>query len=92
VLKNLTFDTRAAIALTIIAAFVAAYFKDPTDDTMKGALIAAFAGAWGYYLGSSKGSSDKTAALAMSRPVLQRAPEPPVSANDPTPPRKAAGK
>lgn len=49
-------DPKFAIAFTIILGFAAAYVHSP-DDTMKGALIAAFAGAWGYYLGSSNSSN-----------------------------------
>ncbi|WP_088183565.1 hypothetical protein [Sphingobium sp. Z007] len=49
-------DPKFIIAYTIIIGFAAAYIHNP-DDTMKGALIAAFAGAWGYYLGSSNGSN-----------------------------------
>jgi hypothetical protein len=56
-------ETKAVVALAIIALFAAAYLHEPTDDTMKGALIAAFAGAWGYYLGSSKGASENREAL-----------------------------
>jgi hypothetical protein len=33
-----------------------AYSEDVADATMKGALIGAFSGAWGYYLGSSRGA------------------------------------
>lgn len=55
--------TQAMIAGFIILLFGAAYMKEPTDDTMKGALIAAFAGAWGYYLGSSKGASENRETL-----------------------------
>lgn len=44
------------IALLIIGYFGVAYLIDPADETMKGALIAAFAGAWGFFLGSSSGS------------------------------------
>lgn len=50
-------DTKAVIALAIIALFAWAYVSHPTD-IMGGALIAAFAGAWGYYLGSSKSAGD----------------------------------
>jgi hypothetical protein len=46
---------RFIIAFTIIAGFAVAYITHPSD-TMNGALIGAFAGAWGYYLGSSSGS------------------------------------
>jgi hypothetical protein len=49
-------DPRFIIAFSIIVMFAAAYINNP-DDTMKGALIAAFAGAWGFYLGSSSGAS-----------------------------------
>lgn len=49
-------DPRFVIAYTVILGFAAAYIHSP-DDTMKGALIAAFAGAWGYYLGSSSSSN-----------------------------------
>lgn len=55
-------DTRAAIALLLITAFLVAYFLRPTD-VMSGALLAAFAAAWGYYLGSSKGASENRDAL-----------------------------
>ena len=48
-------DPRFMIAYTIILAFFVAYAFHPSD-TMNGALIAAFAGAWGFYLGSSSGS------------------------------------
>ena len=50
-------DTKAVIALSIIGLFAWAYISHPTD-IMGGALIAAFAGAWGYYLGSSKGAAE----------------------------------
>jgi len=46
-------SARFIIAFSIIWLFGYAYLDDPTDDTMKGALIAAFAGAWGFYLGST---------------------------------------
>lgn len=49
-------DPRFIIAFTIILGFFAAYVHNPSD-TMNGALIAAFAGAWGYYLGSSNSSN-----------------------------------
>jgi hypothetical protein len=49
-------DPRFVIAMSIILLFAGAYIADP-DATMRGALIAAFAGSWGYYLGSSSGSA-----------------------------------
>lgn len=50
-------DTRAVVATFIIVLFAVAYIRDP-NDTMQGALLMAFAGAWGYYLGSSKGAAE----------------------------------
>lgn len=49
-------DPKFVIAYTIILGFALAYIHNPSE-TMNGALIAAFAGAWGFYLGSSSGSS-----------------------------------
>jgi len=49
-------DPKFVIAYTIIIGFAAAYIYNPSE-TMNGALIAAFAGAWGYYLGSSNSSN-----------------------------------
>lgn len=48
-------DPRFVIAYTIILLFAGAYAWQP-DATMSGALIGAFAGAWGFYLGSSSGA------------------------------------
>lgn len=48
-------DPRFIIAYTIILGFAAAYYHNPSE-TMTGALIGAFAGAWGFYLGSSRGA------------------------------------
>lgn len=50
-------DPRFVVAYTIILGFAVAYIHNPSD-TMNGALIAAFAGSWGYYLGSSSGASN----------------------------------
>lgn len=49
-------DPRFIIAYSIIAGFFVAYVFNPSE-TMNGALIAAFAGAWGYFLGSSNSSN-----------------------------------
>ena len=48
-------EPRFVIAYTIITGFFVAYVFNPSE-TMNGALIAAFAGAWGYFLGSSSSS------------------------------------
>lgn len=69
-----TFDMRAAIGLLIVFGFMAAYFRqDSPDQMMKGALITAFATATGYWLGSSKGSSEKNAALSQLASATQPA-------------------
>lgn len=61
-LRALIPDTRAIVALGLIGAFLYAYFTEPESETMKGALIAAFSAAWGFYLGSSKGAHENRAA------------------------------
>jgi len=53
---NTFLDPRFAISYTIILLFGGAYIFNPSE-TMNGALIAAFAGAWGYWIGSSSGSA-----------------------------------
>lgn len=53
-------DPKLALSLLLIAMFGGAYAFDPSDDAMKGALIAAFSAAYGYWLGSSSGSARKT--------------------------------
>lgn len=55
--------SRAAITAIVVALFAFAYIENPTDEMMKGALIAAFSMAVSYWLGSSKGSSDKSEQL-----------------------------
>lgn len=49
-------DPRFVIAMSIITLFAGAYIATPTPE-MAGAIIAAFSGAWGYYLGSSSGAA-----------------------------------
>lgn len=50
-------DPKLFVAFAIIGLFAWAFAENPTDETFVGALIAAFAGAWGYYLGSSNTAS-----------------------------------
>jgi hypothetical protein len=50
-------DPKFFVALIVMGLFGWALGVDPDDATMKGALIAGFAGAWGYYLGSSNSSN-----------------------------------
>ena len=45
-------DPRFVITLLIGALFAYAYAQDPSDQAMKGALIAAFSAAYGFWLGS----------------------------------------
>ena len=57
------FHFRGLITVVIVVGFFVAYFMEPSNETMKGALIAAFAGAWGYWLGSSHGAAENREAL-----------------------------
>lgn len=57
-------DPKLYLSFTLIAMFAAAYAFDPGDEAMKGAMIAAFAAAYGYWLGSSSGSARKTDIMA----------------------------
>ena len=71
--RNDFLSPKLLIALVVLGMFGWALSVDPDDATMKGALIAGFAGAWGYYLGSSNASSqqhrqmDKALDLATDR-------------------------
>lgn len=56
-------DPKLWLSVVLIAMFAAAYAVDPNDEAMKGAMIAAFAAAYGYWLGSSSGSARKTEIL-----------------------------
>lgn len=47
-------DPRVWITLILIGLFGYAYAMDPSDQAMKGALIAAFAAAYGFWIGASK--------------------------------------
>lgn len=47
-------DPRVFITLALIGLFAFAYINDPSDQAMKGALIAAFAAAYGFWIGASK--------------------------------------
>lgn len=44
------------IAFAVMSLFAFAYTQAPQDETLRGALIAAFSASWGYYLGSSNGA------------------------------------
>lgn len=70
-------DARVLIALIIISGFFVVYGFNPEDDTLKGALIAAFAGAWGYFLGSSSGAKDANARVDKALDALSPTQPPP---------------
>lgn len=55
--------TRLVISLAVIALFAAAYLRHPDNALLIGALISTFTTAVNWWLGSSQGSSDKTAQL-----------------------------
>jgi hypothetical protein len=59
-MKDRFLQPQLLVALSLIGMFAWAYGVDPSDATMKGALIGAFAGAWGYYLGSSRGAQSQS--------------------------------
>jgi hypothetical protein len=50
-------DPRVYITAALIGLFGYAYIHNPADEAMKGALIAAFAAAYGYWIGASRGGS-----------------------------------
>jgi ABC-type uncharacterized transport system permease subunit len=57
-------DPRLLVTLLLIGLFSYAYIRNPSDDMMTGAIITAFAAAYGYWLGANKGNdkaSDNTA-------------------------------
>lgn len=74
-------DPRLFVAFAIIGLFGWAFAANMGDETMKGALIAAFAGAWGFYLGSSNNAArandraDK--AIELGHEALKQLPGPP---------------
>lgn len=49
-------DPRLLVSLLIMGLFAWAYGENVSDETMKGAIIAAFAGAWGFWIGSARAS------------------------------------
>lgn len=77
----LSLDPKLFVAFSIIGLFGWAFARNPTDEVMIGALIAAFAGAWGYYLGSSNTASranDRADnATQLTHEVMRRLPSPP---------------
>lgn len=52
---------REFVALILLLYFGWAFYMNPSNETIIGALLMAFAGAWGFYLGGSKVGSDTAA-------------------------------
>lgn len=55
---------RGAISVAVVVVFAYAFLQNPSDEMMRGAIIAALTQVTSYWLGSSKGSDDKTKMLA----------------------------
>jgi hypothetical protein len=51
-------NARELMAFSVVGLFAFGFASNPHDQTIVGALIAAFAGAWGFYLGGSKVGAD----------------------------------
>lgn len=47
-------EPRFLITLMLIGLFGFAYFQDPSDQAMKGAIIGAFSAAYGFWIGSKQ--------------------------------------
>lgn len=78
-----TLDARMFVAFGIIGMFGYAFFREANQDVknlMVGALIAAFAGSWGYYLGSSntatRANDRADANTALASEAMKRLPVP----------------
>lgn len=69
-------DPRFIITLLIGMLFAFAYAQDPTDQAMKGALIAAFSAAYGFWLGS-KDKDQSTVNTAKALDAIRAAQEAP---------------
>jgi len=48
------------VTMALIGLFAYAYISNPADESMKGALIAAFAAAYGYWIGANQQSAKST--------------------------------
>ena len=49
---------REFMAFAVVGLFAFAFWRNPTEDLMVGAIIAAFSTAYGFYLGGSKVGAD----------------------------------
>lgn len=75
-------DPRFLITLLLICLFGYAYADDPSDQAMKGAIIAAFSAAYGFWLGS-KGSEKATENTGKAFDAIRAAQESAPPAYDP---------
>lgn len=53
-------DPKAWVTVALIGLFAWAFGENPQDEQMRGALIAAFAAAYGYWLGNNASQSKAT--------------------------------
>jgi len=60
---------RFALSVGILVLFAYAYVRNPSEQLLIGALISMASGAVNYWLGSSKGSADKS--IELSRQAQQ---------------------
>lgn len=83
-------SAREIMAFAVVGLFGFAFVSNPTDQTIIGALIAAFAGAWGFYLGGSKVGADTATknadTLAETARVATTTPQPVEVINTPDKP------
>lgn len=57
-------DPQTVIAIMVMMMFGAVYWQNPHDESLKGAVITAFAAAYGYFIGSSAGAKRANDRLA----------------------------
>lgn len=74
-------DPRFVIAMLLMTLFAWSYWANPTE-TKDGAVIMAFAAAWGYYLNSSNSTNSARDQVGKALDIA--------AANAPTPPRPDA--
>lgn len=79
-------SAREIMAFAVVGLFAFAFISNPKDQTIVGALIAAFAGAWGFYLGGSKVGSDTATKNADTLAARATEPQPVIVTNPPDAP------
>lgn len=68
-------DPKLAVSGAIIGLFAYAYLHAPDDETMRGALILAFATAYGFWLGKNTGDDEKSANTGKAFDAIKAAAE-----------------